>query len=79
MSDCRLMTKSEAAWWTELKRILRRMPKNVELHARIGELGIAPDGSNEAAFLRDGDTDGFADAEWDAFQVKRLDGRDSQL
>lgn len=75
----REMTAKELAWWRELKRLMRRLPKNVELNARMGEIGIAPLGSREIAINRDGDADRFSDAEWEYIAVPRFDGRDSQL
>lgn len=80
MSDIvRDMTTAELVWWKSLKRVLRRQPATVELHARIGEVGIAPLGSRDEIFQRDGDADSFYEGEWDSLNVRDLDGRDSQL
>ncbi|MBP2301520.1 hypothetical protein [Azospirillum picis] len=73
----RPMTKAEAKWWGDLKAVLRRMPRNVELHARIGWVGIAPAGAGQAYSNKHGHADDFASTEWEGAAVKRLDGRDS--
>lgn len=79
MQSDREMTIEELAWWRGFKRMMQRLPRNVELNARIGEIGIAPSGSREEIFNRDGDADNFGDGEWEALTVPRFDGRDSQL
>lgn len=73
----RPMTAAEQKWWKELKAVLRRLPKNVELHARIGWIGIAPAGAGAAYSDANGHADDFASTEWEGVGVKRLDGRDS--
>ncbi|MEA4838045.1 MAG: hypothetical protein VB101_07145 [Rhodospirillaceae bacterium] len=82
MVDLRDMTAAEKKWWKELRAVLGRMPKYVELHARFGgEIGIAPLGSRDRAFKesRYGDLDSVCEYEWDDVAVPRLDGRDSHL
>ena len=79
-TEPRDMTPAETKWWRALKAHLRKMPKNVELNARVyGELGIAPIGANRARCERDGDADDITSTEWDSISGLRLDGRDSHL
>ncbi len=74
------LTAAELRWWNELKAVLRRMPKNVELHARAyGRLGIARAGSGQKSSDRYGNADHFSETEIESVAVPRLDGRDSQL
>lgn len=77
--SAREMTSKELAWWRELKRLMRNLPKNVELNARTGEIGISPAGSRETSFNKHGHADRFSEDEWEAVPVPRVDGRDSQL
>jgi len=78
--DLRDMTGAEERWWNILKAHLRKQPKGIELHARVGgAVGIAPAGTRLAINKRDGDSDRLGEAEWDSVVVPRLDGRDSQL
>lgn len=45
------MTETEAKWWGSLVRVLSKMPRTIELHARIGgSIGIAPIGARDRAF-----------------------------
>lgn len=69
------MTTAETKWWATLKAHLRKMPTNVELHARSGEIGIAEAGALRAY----SDAHGHADCvpEWDNIRISRLDGRDN--
>lgn len=79
MDDFLDMTPDQKRWWNRLRRVLRDMPKDVELNARVGEIGISPAGSRNENFLKHGDADDFWEDEWDSFQVYRLDGRDNQI
>lgn len=74
------MTDDERRWWESLKRVLRKMPRTIELNARYGGvIGIAPAGARKEWVERDGDFDAISFTEWDSINVPRLDGRDSQI
>jgi hypothetical protein len=79
--DQRDMTVAETKWWKELKALMRRMPKNVELHAGISSMAIAPAGSARKAFDEDPhqSCDTINKYDWDSIIGLRLDGRDGTL
>lgn len=79
ISPDRPMTEAERKWWSSLKRLMRAMPPDIEVHARLGDVGVAPKGAGQASADRFGDCDRYSETEWDSISAPRLDGRDSQL
>ena len=73
------LSASELKWWNDLKAVLRRMPKNIEMNARIGgEIGIARVGSRQKSFEQYGDADRFYETEI-ARVRERLQRENSEL
>lgn len=58
------MTAAELQWWKLFKRIVKAMPKSLEVSVHQSSIAVSKTGSRQAAFERDGHADQTEDLDF---------------
>lgn len=64
------MTPEEKRWFSRLRRVIRDMPKEVEIQVHQNRIQMNREGAREAAFMEKGNADNVESL--DEFSTKRV-------